>query len=103
MAASAKKTGPLWSAWGIPEPTPEFRFCGDRKWRTDFAWTDERLALEVEGGLWVKGRHNRPKSMIDEMSKYNRLAMIGWRLLRCTPQQLESGEIMGTIREALGL
>lgn len=91
-----------WAAWGIPEPTPEFRFC-ERKWLFDWAWCEVKVALEQDGGVWVRGRHSRGKGQIADMAKLNRAAVLGWAVLRCTPQQLESGEIMATIREALGL
>ncbi len=89
-----------WKAFGIHQPTPEFRFC-ERKWRLDYAWVDRKLALEIEGGIWAQGRHNRPASMIKEMAKYNRLAVLGWRLIRCTPQDVKDGSIFATIKEAL--
>jgi hypothetical protein len=92
---------PVWIAWGIPEPTPEFRFC-ERRWRFDFAWWGQ-VALEVDGGVWTRGRHSRGKGQITDMAKLNRAALLGWKVLRCTPQQLETGEIMPTIKKALGI
>jgi len=91
-----------WAAWGIPEPTSEFRFC-ERRWRFDWAWTANKVALEQDGGVWTGGRHSRGKGQIEDMAKLNRAAVLGWKVLRCTPQQLKSGEIMAAIREALGI
>ncbi len=108
---------PLWSAWGIPEPMSEFRFC-ERRWRFDFAWgifaigfvcgmplmlRTVNVAIEIDGGVWIQGRHSRGKGQIEDMAKLNRAAVLGWRVLRCTPQQLESGAIMPTIKQALGI
>ncbi len=94
-----------WEAWGIPIPDAERLFSLPRRWRFDYCWTISMLALEVEGGVWKKGggRHNRGSGFMKDVEKYNRAAVIGYRLLRCTPQQLESGEIMATIRQALRL
>lgn len=39
-------------AASLPEPTREFRFQSDRRWRFDFAWPLRRFAVEVEGGIW---------------------------------------------------
>ena len=30
--------------------TPEYRFHPTRKWRFDYAWPENKIALEVEGG-----------------------------------------------------
>lgn len=92
-----------WKAFGIPQPEAEFRFCQERLWKIDYAWPEIKLAFEIEGGIWKQGRHNRPASMIAEMDKYNRLACLGWRLLRCTPEQVKDGSIFATIREAMGI
>jgi very-short-patch-repair endonuclease len=68
--------------------TPEYKFHPDRRWRFDYALVDSRIAIEIEGGLWLQGRHNRPLSMIKDFEKYNNAAMLGWRILKYTPQQI---------------
>ena len=77
---------------GLPCPEPEHRFHPVRRWRFDFCWSDHKLAVEIEGGAWVQGRHNRGASFIKDMEKYNNAAILGWSLLRFTPQQVKSGE-----------
>lgn len=37
----------------------EHRFHPARRWRFDFAWPELLFAVEVEGGIWTGGRHNR--------------------------------------------
>jgi len=90
------------AAHGLPEPVPEYRFC-ERGWRFDWAWPESRpmVALEREGGVWTRGRHTRGKGTIEDMAKYNRAAVLGWKLIRCTPQQIEDGSIFATLREVL--
>lgn len=85
---------------GLPVPTPEFRFC-ERKWAFDWGWEARKVALEIEGGSWVAGRHNRGAGFQNDMAKYNRATVLGWRVVRATPQQVESGEIFATLRELL--
>ena len=48
----------------------EFYFAlPERRWRSDLAWPDVRVALEIDGGTWVNGRHNRASSIFKEMEK----------------------------------
>jgi hypothetical protein len=55
--------------------------------------------MEIEGGIWVQGRHNRGASMIKEMEKYNELAKMRWFLMRFTPQQVKIGYAAGQLAE----
>jgi very-short-patch-repair endonuclease len=85
----------------LPEPTPEYRFHPTRKWRIDYAWPAHRLALEVEGGIFIRGRHSRGAGMLNDMTKYNALAAMGWRLLRVTPKQLHDLETINLLTATL--
>lgn len=76
--------------YGIPEPTTEYKFHQTRRWRLDFAWVEKKVAIEVNGGTWISGRHNRGNGYINDMEKMNALQMLGWRVLQFTPQQLVS-------------
>ena len=78
------------AAAGVAEPVAEFRFCPPRRWRLDYAWPDQFVALEVEGGVWSRGRHTRPKGFIADIEKYNTATALGWAVLRCTPQTILS-------------
>ncbi len=75
----------------------EYRFAPPRRWRFDFAWTEIRLALEIEGGTWVTGRHNRPTGFAKDLEKYNTAAVMGWRLLRVTPAQVTDGTALALV------
>jgi very-short-patch-repair endonuclease len=88
---------------GLPAPLPEYPFARDigRRWRIDFAWVDARLALEVEGAVWTRGRHTRPRGFLGDIDKYNALALRGWRLLRATPAQVNDGTALAWLKEAL--
>lgn len=85
----------------VPQPELEFRFHASRKWRFDLAWPDRRLAVEVEGGIWASGRHNRAPGFIADCDKYNEAALLGWRVLRVTQAHIESGAAVAWIRRAL--
>jgi len=87
---------------GLPEPVREYKFHPTRKWRIDLAWPEEKLAVEIEGGVWSKGRHIRPKGFLGDLKKYNTLTILGWALLRITPQQVRTGEALTLIEDWFG-
>jgi hypothetical protein len=88
---------------GLPRPEREHKFDAKRRWRFDYAWPERMIALEVEGGVWTAGRHTRGAGFIKDMEKYNRAAVLGWRLLRVTPDKLVSAGTFEMLREIFGL
>lgn len=88
---------------GIPEPVAEFRFHDVRRWRFDYAFVEHRVALEVEGGLFMKGggRHSRGAGARADFEKYNTAGAMGWIVLRCLPEQLMKAETLEFIRSAI--
>ena len=82
-------------------PLTEHRFHATRKWRFDYAWEDHRVALEVEGGVWVGGRHTSGAGFVKDMEKYNEAACLGWRIIRCQPRELCSIKTVDNIKRAL--
>jgi very-short-patch-repair endonuclease len=86
-------------AAGLPEPENEYRFHPVRRWRFDFAWPAHKVAVEIEGGRWVMGRHNHPQGFQNDCIKYNAAALLGWRVFRYTPEML--GDAVAQVEEAL--
>lgn len=76
------------AAWGLPVPEREHKFHPDRKWRFDYAWPELKVAVEVEGGIYTRGRHTRGAGYEKDMEKYNAAALRGWTLLRYPPARL---------------
>lgn len=58
------------------------RFDPVRKWRFDFFCRSHNLAVEVEGGTFIAGRHSRGAGMREDMEKYNAAALLGIKVLR---------------------
>jgi very-short-patch-repair endonuclease len=88
-------------AAGLPEPIHEYRFAPPRRWRFDFAWPAAMLAVEVEGGSWIHGRHVRGRGFEADCEKYNVAALGGWRVLRFTPAMVEAGTAVVAVERAL--
>ena len=90
-----------WAEHRLPVVLEEWRFNPNRRWRFDWAWEDERVALEVQGGIWIRGGHNRGAQMKKDWEKYNAAACLGWRILYCEPRDLCTLEMVETIRSAV--
>lgn len=72
----------------LTEPQREYVFAAPRKWRFDFAWVEDKAAVEIDGGAFVAGRHTRGAGFERDHEKMNAAQMAGWRVLRFTPSML---------------
>ena len=89
---------------GLPIPLKEHRFEVNRRWRFDYAWlgvVGGKVALEVEGGVWSQGRHTRGAGFLGDIEKYNRAVVLGWRVVRCTPDKLMTMETVDMLKALL--
>lgn len=84
----------------LPYCVPEFAFCEGRKWRFDFAFPNERVAVEIQGAIFSGGRHVRGAAMLREWQKLNEAAKLGWRILYCQPSEICTMAMVETIRAA---
>lgn len=83
------------------EVTEEYKFHPERKWKFDFAILDHKIAVEKEGGIFghgpkckscglrKRGAHSSAKGILRDMEKYNAATMMGWKILRYTPSQMQ--------------
>ena len=77
-----------WRSLGGPELEREFRFHPERKWRADFAHVESRTLIEIEGGIYIQGRHNRAAGFIADTEKYLEAFLAGWGVVRLTAAQI---------------
>lgn len=89
--------------FGLPMPTPEYRFHPERKWRIDYYFEQDgkKVALEVEGGVWTGGRHTRGSGYVKDVEKYNALTLAGIYLLRTFPDELHKKGTFEMVKAAL--
>lgn len=86
----------------LPPPEQEHKFHPRRKWRFDFAWPGEMLALEVEGGIYMdKSGHNTAAGITRDCEKYNEAVLLGWKVIRVTSDHIADGSAIDWIRRAL--
>ena len=83
----------------LSEPEREYRFDSRRRYRFDFAWPTLSLAVEVEGGTHIRGRHTRPTGFRNDCRKYNLATLQGWRVFRFDSFMVNSGEAINFLEE----
>jgi very-short-patch-repair endonuclease len=79
----------------------EYQFHPTRRWKFDFAIVDEKVAIEVDGGIWSGGRHSGGAGQIGDMEKGNEAVKLGWRVLHYTPQQIKGPKWLDDLQTVL--
>jgi very-short-patch-repair endonuclease len=93
----------LCKAAGLPVPEGEVRFHPTRKWRFDWGWEPWRVALEIDGGAFRGGRHTRGAGFVRDCEKINEAQLLGWMVLRVTPQQINDGTAFTLLERAFAV
>lgn len=83
-----KRFADLWDILSGPELVREYRFHQGRRWKADFAQLESRVLIEIEGGVWSRGRHVSPKGFMRDAEKYLTATLEGWTVIRLTSEQL---------------
>ena len=97
-----------WRALGGPPLVREHRFAPPRRWRMDFVHLPTKVAIELEGGIWTRGRHVRGDGFQRDAEKHNAAQAMGWVVFRLTGGMLRDDpagaieQILATIRERSG-
>lgn len=79
-------------------PEREYRFCEGRKWAFDFAFPEEMVAIEIEGGTsFGKSRHSRGEGFERDARKYNAATRLGWKVYRYSTAMVERGEAIDDV------
>lgn len=105
----------LIAAAGLPTPVRQYPLGEEigRRWRMDFAWPAQRVALEVDGGgiihrkladgriVMVPGRHNSDDGREDDAVRDAFALLTGWLVFRATPRLLREGYALRWIASAI--
>lgn len=78
----------LWQRAGGPELVRELVFAKPRRWRFDFAHVASKTAVEIQGGNWTNGAHNRGAGMERDCEKSFAAWQLGWSVLPLTPNMI---------------
>jgi hypothetical protein len=91
----------LWRSLGGGELKKEHKFAVGRRFRFDYYHIDG-VAIELEGGVWVRGRHTRPSGFLNDMEKYNLASSMGILVFRIPSHDISANwlsPIIKTIKE----
>ncbi|MDE2100913.1 MAG: hypothetical protein KGL39_26945 [Patescibacteria group bacterium] len=98
---------------GLPAAVQEYRFLPGRRFAFDWAFPEEKIAVEIEGGFFGKGKacpvckrrpvagHGSIERLLSDKEKYNEAALLGWLVLRVIPDDVASGAALTLIERAL--
>ena len=94
----------LWERFApdAPAPVTQHRFAPPRRFRFDFAWLEAKVAVEIDGGVWVAGRHTRGSGVQADYVKLNLATAGGWRVLRFTSNMLDDDPV-GVVEQVVRL
>jgi len=79
----------------------EYKFHDTRKWRIDIFIPDLKVAIELEGGVYTHGRHTRPKGFLADIEKYNKISILGLKLLRYAHVEHTYNDILKDLKELI--
>ncbi len=82
---------------GLPEPMTEALFHPTRKWRLDFLWGYEGVALESDGN----GRHTRWAGFREDAEKRNEAQIHGLVVLHVPSSELCTDSTIALVKRAL--
>ncbi len=81
----------------------EVKLIEGRRFRFDFVFRAQKLAVEVNGGEWVQGRHSRSGGMRSDAEKIALASALGWRVIPVAGSMVESGEAVALIQQSLSV
>lgn len=82
-----------WRILAGPDLEAEYRFDMARRWRMDRAHKLARVAVELDGGTHIGGRHVRGSGYTADCEKLNAAAAQGWIVFRLTPDMLRDDPV----------
>lgn len=77
----------------VPEAKYKLHMNTEREFRADFLCPNAKIAIEINGGQHINGRHNRGgKGYETDLTKLNIAAANGYKVFQFTYEMLERNE-----------
>lgn len=87
----------------LPSPVREYAAIPGRRYRWDFAWPEQRVLVEINGGTYAHMGHSTGIGIARDYEKNNLAVLAGWRTFAFDRRMVESGEAVTFVGKALGL
>ena len=83
-------------------PEREYIYHPIRKWRIDYYFPEQMIAIEYEGMAYTggKSRHTTISGFTKDCDKYNEMALMGITLLRFNAEMINKGKALQQIKRA---
>jgi hypothetical protein len=66
----------------------EYPGIPNRKFRFDFCHPSTRVAIEIQGGIWVRGRHSGGVGQLRDFEKLNLAILGGWSVFQLSSEMI---------------
>lgn len=84
MSRLASQFERLWALHKGPALTKEVTFFPGRRFRFDYANHSAKAAIELDGGVFVRGRHSGGMGQVKDAEKGRLAAYSGWNVIHFT-------------------
>ena len=81
----------------------EWPFHPTRKWRFDYACPELKIAIEVDGGIFIGGRHSGGVGQLKDFEKLNSACAMGWLVFHTQPEDMHDFALRKLILQAIEL
>ena len=73
---------------GLPEPVREYEGIEGRRYRFDFCWPDQGIAMEIHGATYTGKGHTGGKGFESDRRKMNLANLEGWVVFEFTDEHM---------------
>ena len=75
------------------EMDQQVKFHPKRRWRLDFGDVSSKVGVEIDGGEFANGAHNRGVRMAQDYEKRNAAIELGWTIFQLTGAMVKNDPV----------
>ena len=79
----------------------EYQAIEGRRFKWDFAFVEDRLLIEVQGAVWVKGGHSTGVGITRDCEKFSIASANKWFTIPVTTDHVKNGKALEWIKQFL--